>query len=33
MKNIEVFNHELLGEMNVFGDENGLWFSLYDVAG
>jgi hypothetical protein len=32
MKNIEVFNHEILGEMNVFGDEKGLWFNLYDVA-
>ena len=32
MKNIETFNHEILGEMHVFGDENGLWFSLYDVA-
>lgn len=29
---IEIFNHEILGEMHVFGDENGLWFSLYDIA-
>ena len=30
--NIEIFNHVVLGEMHVFGDENGLWFWLKDVG-
>ena len=30
--NIEIFNHEVLGEMHVFGDEKGLWFWLKDVG-
>lgn len=29
--NIEIFDHEALGLMHVFGDENGLWFSFNDV--
>lgn len=32
MKNIEIFNHEILGEMHVFGDEKGLWFWVQDVG-
>lgn len=30
--NIEIFKHDVLGTMHVFGDENGLWFALYDVS-
>lgn len=30
--NIEIFNHEVMGEMHVFGDEKGLWFWLKDVG-
>lgn len=29
--NIEIFEHEILGEMHVFGNEQGLWFSFDDV--
>ena len=29
--NIEIFEHEILGEMHVFGNEQGLWFSFVDV--
>lgn len=30
--NIEVFEHEVLGELHVFGDEKGLWFNYNDVV-
>lgn len=29
--NIEIFDHEVLGLIYVFGDENGLWFSFNEV--
>lgn len=30
--NIEVFNHYILGEMHVFGNEQGLWFCYNEVV-
>ena len=30
--NIEVFNHDILGEMHVFGNEQGLWFCYDEVV-
>ena len=30
--NIEIFNHDILGEMHIFCDEQGLWFWLQDVG-
>lgn len=29
--NIELFKHEVLGTMHIFGNENGLWFSYDDI--
>lgn len=31
MKEIRNFNHPVLGDLYVFGDETGLWFSYTDV--